>query len=332
MNNTIKILFASFFSLATMCGYAEMPTIKATIDSTTMVMGNQTHIRVVVVKDKSVNGHLCIPTDTLMAKVEIVGEVKIETAEVSVQKEQISYTIPIQIFDPGTYSIPGLKYAATNDTIAGNSVSIKVSDVDVSELEKNGLYDYKKVAEPDKKFWDFLPDWQDIKDKYQWVLWLLGALILLGLIILGVVLYQRWKAGKPIIPFLPHTKPLLPPYEEAIESLMEIKRQKLAMGDKKVYYSRLVDVARRYLWRQYSIPAMEMTSPQILSAIRSADELQMVDKLQFVLETSDFVKFAKMEPTTEENEISFNSVEEFIESNKPQIEESADDKNIKSDK
>ena len=292
-------------------------TIRSSIDSTTMTMGNKTMIRVAVVKDKSQAGHLIAPQDSIVNEVEVAGEISHSVADLGNGRVQETYVIPVQAFLPGPYVLPGMKYVLEGDTLVGDEMPLKVLDVDTRELEKKGLYDYKTVANPDKKFWDFIPDFGEFFRKNPWIWWVLGGLALLAAAALGVIMYQRKKAGKPILPFIPQ-KRLLPPYEEAMEAIAALRKSNLAAhGDIKGYYTRLSDIVRRYIWRRYEIGAMEMTSAQILSAVNRHNSIKETDGLSFLLETADFVKFAKMAPSTDENERSMQAAEAFIENNKP---------------
>lgn len=302
--------------------------VKAAVDSTTIMMGNKTMLRVTVVKDKQQAGHLIVPTDSIIQDVEIAGEQKVTKADIGNGRTQESYEIPIQPFMPGTFVLPGLKYAIDADTTVSNSVSIKVLEADVSKMKD--LYEYKNIANPDKKFWDFMPDFAEFFRNNPWIWWMLGALLLLGLAALGIVMYQRWKAGKPILPFIPQ-KPLLPPYEEAKEALNDLRKANLPQhGDIKGYYTRLSDIVRRFIWRRFNIGAMEMTSSQIMNSIKTVEDLNGADNLLFLFETADFVKFAKMDASADENERSMTAADAFIESNKPI--EPVDDKNSKNKK
>ncbi len=290
---------------------AATTVVRAAVDSTTIMQGNKTVLRVTVVKDKAQAGRLIVPPDSIINDVDIVGERKVTKADVGNGRTQETYEIPIQPFSPGAFVLPGLKYVVDNDTIVGNSVSIKVLEADVSKMQD--LYEYKTVANPDKKFWDFLPD----MDQLKWLWWVLGAIVALALIALGIVMYQRWKVGKPILPFIAQ-KPLLPPYDEAQEAFSALRKSNpLAHGDAKGYYTRLTDIVRRYIWRQFGIGAMEMTSSQIMDAVENDGKLNDTDSLQYLLETADFVKFAKMGTSADEDERSMMSAEKFVESNKP---------------
>lgn len=306
--------------LSSMTAVAGPTTVKAAIDSTTMVMGNRSTVRVTVVKDKTLRGSLALPDDSLVWKVEIADQPQLTKSDIGNNREQLNYTFPVQVFEPGEYLIPGLKFVAGGDTVVSNTLSLKVLDVDVSDLEKNGLYDYKDVEQPQSKFWDFLPSMEEL----EWLWWTLGGLLLLALVGLGVWMYRRWKAGKPVLPFIPQ-KPMLPPYEEAVAALATLKGQRLwERGDAKAYYTSLTDIVRRYIYRRYGVGAMEMTSRQILDAVTCMNEVQRKGDLGNLLETADFVKFAKMETSADENEKAFLSASVFVEENKPVVEQPSD--------
>lgn len=318
MRILMKIAVAAFV-VCGVCGVATAApaTIHSSIDSTTMTMGNKTMIRVAVVRDKSQHGQFIVPQDSIVNEVEVVGDISHSVADIGNGRVQETFVIPVQAFLPGPYVLPGMKYAIDGDTIVGNEMPLKVLDVDTRELEKKGLYDYKGVANPDKKFWDFIPDLGELFRRNPWLWWLLGALAALAAAALGVVMYQRKKAGKPILPFIPQ-KRLLPPYEEAMEAIAALRKTDLVRhGDIKAYYTRLTDIVRRYIWRRYGIGAMEMTSDQINKSVQGLDDVKETDGLSFLLETADFVKFAKMAPSADENERSMLAAEAFVESNKP---------------
>jgi heterodisulfide reductase subunit C len=103
-----------------------------------------------------------------------------------------------------------------------------------------------------------------------------------------------------------------------MKRLHEIREEKIwQRGLDKLYYTQLTDVLREYLSQRFTIQAMEMTSNEILTALRSkGDALPVIEKLKQIFSVSDMVKFAKRQPTIEENESSlvnaFFSVQETI--------------------
>ena len=63
---------------------------------------------------------------------------------------------------------------------------------------------------------------------------------------------------------------------------------------------------------------MEMTSSQILRALNNNDETRVPRKyMKAILETADFVKFAKVRPLPDDNVAAFKSAKQFVEDTKP---------------
>ena len=280
-------------------------TVVAKIDSTTMRVGGVTNVRVTVVQDKGAIGQLIVPADSLVENVEIAGKLNEQKNDIGNGREQIDYALPVQPFAPGDYLLPPMQYISGNDTLKSEKIALKVTDIDVSDLEqleaqKKKLYDYKDLENPDRKFWDFLPE----SSVFWWIV--IGIIVLAALGLGGYYVYRRRKQGLAPLPFLAK-KPLLP-----------------AKG----YYTELTDILRRFLWRRFGVGAMEMTSSQILEAVAEVAEIQATDGLEELLATADFVKFAKMDPLAAENEKSFIYASKFVDSNKP-VEPVAEEKKDK---
>ncbi len=130
--------------------------------------------------------------------------------------------------------------------------------------------------------------------------------------------------------------PPVPPHVAAIEALEELHHKKLWQNGKyKLYYSTLTDILRTYIAARYGIGAMEMTSDEIIVAMR---EVELPQKsamdLTSILQEADLVKFAKAEPEAELNENLYTAAYYFVEETKEQTEESGetDETMVKIDK
>lgn len=304
--------------------------VAATIDSTQMYMGSKTLLRVTVVRDKGKAGILVVPQDTIVKNVEVAGAVSNTVSNLGNNREQASYIIPIQSFDPGTYSLSKLKYVEAGDTIAVPPTALKVIEVDIADLEQNnaGPYDYKPVIDPKMP----QPEDEDNDDSaFPWWWIVAGVIVIAAASWFIINRLKKGDGGKIAIPLF-RRKPLLPPYEEAVKSFLILNKQELLKkGETKLYYIRLTNIVRRYISRLYGINAMEMTSVQIMDAVRRNEAVTGCDNLSFLLETADFVKFAKMQPSDDENVRSLSEAKTFVEVNKP-IEQPDDEKSSAKEK
>lgn len=86
----------------------------------------------------------------------------------------------------------------------------------------------------------------------------------------------------------------------------------------KAYYSGLTDILRRYLAGRYGIGALEMTSDEIIDAVRPLDlPRKSAMELTALLREADLVKFAKATPEAARNEEAYQWAYYFVEETKP---------------
>ena len=157
--------------------------------------------------------------------------------------------------------------------------------------------------------------------------WSLLGLLLLAAAIVGLLRWLRRRGATLGGLFAP--APPLPPHVEAIRALEELHHRKLWQNNRhKQYYSGLTDILRTYIARRWEVGAMEMTSDQILGALRTFD---LPDKARMDLTTllreGDLVKFAKATPGAEENENAYLKAYYFVEETKPATGQAEDPEN-----
>ena len=114
--------------------------------------------------------------------------------------------------------------------------------------------------------------------------------------------------------------PPQPPHVVAFAALEKLRAERLWQQDKhKQYYSALTDILRTYLVGQFGVGAMEMTSDEIIEAVRGIDVPQKnaMDLTQMLRE-ADLVKFAKAVPDAEENEAAYRAAWDFVEQTRPE--------------
>lgn len=284
-------------------------TISAKLDSTHVLMGKTIGLHISVVQDREVNGlMLNLVADTLNAKVEIADKGKADTTALDNNRLQINRDITLQAFDPGTYQLPAILYVVGGDTLRSKeTLTLTVDSIKVDPQGK--IKDFKPVAEAPFKLLDWVPDF--ISD-YWWA-WLAGLLLLA----FGLYAYFKWYK-KGINPLKP-VKKRLPPYEEAMQALSNLKSRNLWQnGQEKEYYTTLTDILRVYIDRRFGINAVEMTSTQIMDKIRQNEDAHIAkEQLNNVLEIADFVKFANMHTLADDNEIAFQRAVNFVEQTKP---------------
>lgn len=278
--------------------------VEARLDSADILIGDQTGLELEV---KVPAGHkVFFPNilDTVTSKIEVVNKKPIDTT-FTTDSTTLSQRLTVTSFDTGYLAIPPFQFGygqdKIEDTIESEPLLLNVNPVEVDTTQP--IKSIKGPMEAPLTFAEMLP-------------WILGSLALLLLIWAIWYIRKRKKQKKPVMQT--RSKPNIAPEVEAKQALETLKQKKLWQNGKvKAYYTELTHILRVYIERKFEIPAVESTSNEILRDLESFDiEEGLYGKLKECLETSDMVKFAKMEPLPDEHERSYHTVAEFVEQTK----------------
>lgn len=303
---SIAALFAVFMENGMMT--AQNALVDVRIDSAAILIGEQTalHLTVTTAKDKPVR--ILIPTDTLMKGVEILSVSAPDSTLIENDKLVIKQNLLLTSFDSSLYLLPPLKVVDGMDTIQSNQVALKVSTVPVHVDKPEEFYDIKEIW----KAPFVLADYYAI---------IYGVLLTLFLICVVVYIVQRLRKRRSSLPVAAASAPKLPPYEQAIKELDSIKKMKLwQQGLNKEYYTALTETVRKYIVDRFGVNAMEMTSAEILDMLSKEEIVVPVyDRLKQILLLADYVKFAKIHPLPDENDLSLTNAYLFVNETKQKM-------------
>jgi hypothetical protein len=217
----------------------------------------------------------------------------------------IDIDMVITSFDSLLYLLPPFFVIDGSDTIYSNQVALKVSSPDVNLEDPEDYYDIKNVWRP-----PFV-----LADYYALIY---GILFTLFLICVVGYFVQRMR-NKPEKAAEEKLIPKLPPHVLAINELKNIRERKLwQQGLHKDYFTEVTDTLRRYITSRYGTSVMEKTTSEILDVMRDEERgnKEVYDMLKQILNLSDFVKFAKLHPLPDENEISMFNANLFVDKTK----------------
>ena len=152
--------------------------------------------------------------------------------------------------------------------------------------------------------------------------------VLLGLIILGVIIYllKRYidKRNKNIeTPEIVKADPKIPPHIKALQLLEDLPKKRLSEQKlQKQYYTELTEIIWVYLEERFGIFASEMTSTQILSQVKLNNNISQNNYsiLERIFNTSDLVKFAKYETEQITDKNILDNAKEFVVNTKEELE------------
>lgn len=282
---------------------------KLTPDTTAITIGQQINLTLELGIKKGERVEWPLLNDTLTKSIEIISKSTIDSI-VDAQTGETMYRqqLVVTSFDTGFHVIPPLPFKVTgsggNATETRQTEPLLISVAGVPVDMQADIKDLKPVMQAPYTLRDFLP----------WILLLLGIALLA---LLGWFYYQSRKKKKPLIKLtLRQPKPA---HVLALEQLDVLKLEQLwQKGQVKEYYSRLTDILREYFDARFGVNAAEMTSDEIISAMKDhLSDAHRLNDLKKILELSDMAKFAKARPMDAENEMSFMLSVAIINSSKP---------------
>ncbi|HOI33290.1 MAG TPA: hypothetical protein PLC47_11015, partial [Bacteroidales bacterium] len=211
--------------------------------------------------------------------------------------------LTLTIFDTGYREIPpiNLSFKPRGDS-ANFTASTPPHQIYVIPVQIDTTASFKPILGPRKEpvtFAEILP----------WIIGGLGLAAIVALIIWFFVYRQRKEKALPIF-----QKPAIPPYVKALDELDTLRHKKLWQNGKvKAYYSELTDIVRVYIENQFNVPAVEMTTPEILKGIKPLQiNGDASRKLEHTLQLADLVKFAKMQPSALEHDLCLEGIVTFV--------------------
>ena len=303
-NNTI-FWFLFLASLQGMRLYAQQTIVEVKIDNADLMIGEQTMLHLSVTSNKDKQVLIPLPGNRLMEGVEVLNILPPDTTDIKNNRITIRYELVITSFDDTLYLLPSFMAIDGADTLKSNRVALKVSAPDVDLEHPEEFFDIKEIWRP--RF--VLADYYAL---------IYGVLCTLFLICVAGYFLQRMR-NRPKQEKAIAEGPKLPPHEQAMKELREIRERKLwQQGLNKAYYSEVTDTLRRYITARYGEPAMEKTSSEILEILRNVEpgNKEVNELLKQILHLSDFVKFAKLQPIPDENEITMFNANLFVDKTK----------------
>lgn len=294
---------------------AQTPQVFATIEPTSIRIGEQSKMTVCVAHPVGATVALSLPADTIVSGVEILRVKDGDSVQISDQLRKKIYEVTITSFDSAMYTLRNIKARVDNHLYESEEhpkLIVNTVEVDLAHPEK--FYDIKAQE-------DFPFNWLDI---------VVYIYIAFAIAILGVLIYilmrclKRRRAKQSRIP----EEVYVDPYDEAVARIRTLReRESWRNTQPKEYYTLLTDILRRYIYRVWGIQTADKTSGEILESMRKVedDRGEIHGMLTKILSTADLAKFAKYSPSSEENLSLLNAAAMFVEENKPQEAQQGDE-------
>lgn len=271
------------------------------LDTNKIKLGEQTRMHLKIIRPKNQEVKWPFIPDTI-SKVEIIQKSKIDTISKDDKSITESVSMLITSFDSGYYVIPPFifNWKKSGDTTLYTAETeaqlFSVTGIPVDTTQN--IKDIKKPLDVPFNWMDTLP--------------YVGGGILLVLIVF--LIWYLFKNRKKTIAEIITKVPYIPPHEKALQALQSLEKEKLwQQGQFKAYYSGISDIIRGYIEERYQVQALEHTTEETLRGLRSENlSKELEDKLRSMLELSDLVKFAKLQPVSMENENIIKQAYQFV--------------------
>ena len=290
--------------------FADAPVITSRVEPDSLFIGDRFTYIIEVEKDivQSVMFPEFVPAPE--SGIEVVESAPVDTLERSGRHVKLRKRYVLAAFQEGRFELgrAAVLYADKNilDTLYGDNEDRFMVATFIIDSTSHGPFDIKPQKTLRFRFGEISG----------YLMWGLLVLALLGA---AVYLLVRWleKRGRSLKSIFAPAPPL-PPHVVAIKALEELHNRKLWQNNKhKAYYSGLSDILRTYLSGRYGIGAMEMTTDEIVEAVKGLElSPKCSSDLLSVLRDADLAKFAKFEPEAEQNEADYHKAYYFVEETK----------------
>jgi hypothetical protein len=308
MKNALKYFFVLLLSVTVFAIQAQNFKVAAVLDSSVIRIGEQVKLDLFVIynpNEKPLEIKWPGIGDTITGKVEVISVTEIDTTMPDKSNPNIiqqHQQLLISAYDSGYFAIPPFKFILNKDTSNPYFTEALLLEVHTVPTDSS-LVKTKDIKEPFGEPFNWM--WY----KYYFY-WGLAALVFVIVLFLLINYYNKKRRKASLEP----EKPKVPAHLTALASLEKIREEKVWQQQKvKEYYSSITDTVRLYIEERFQIPALESTSDELLTIIRS----QVIDpiskeKLKQILVLSDFVKFAKMIPLEQEHELTLQHAFDFV--------------------
>ena len=256
------------------------------VDTTQIRIGEQLLYKIKVNAIENVVFPKFVPDS--LHKMELVEALAVDTLKNHLEKKYI-----LTSFDSGSYVIPSQEILINKQRFFTDSLRINVATVTLDTVNQP-MFPIKAIRGEEFSLLDYLLNFFD-----SWVNLLIFISVLLLLIVAVFVLIYKLRTKKQ-----QRIRAEIPAIQIAMQRLKELDEKDLLKQHKiKRYYSELTDIVRSYLEKDVHIPALELTTDELVETMTDFNESSdlgisnaTIHQLKGVLQTADLVKFAKSAP------------------------------------
>lgn len=194
------------------------------------------------------------------------------------------YLLKFTSFEAGKQTIPSFNININDEMLQTSPYQITVLDVQIDENKP--FKDIKPIVETPLTFWDYL----------KWYKTEIIFCLLILLLIIFIWLYFKKKKKSSNLDVK------ISIYEKTINQLNELNNKELTESHHfREVYIKLSEIVKNYLTEKFEIPAKVLLTKDLTEHLihKRTFENSQIEIIKNALITSDYVKFAKFNPSTE---------------------------------
>lgn len=297
MNDTlIKLKKTLLLLLFLVCVNSFAQLLSSNLEKKTLALGEVNHL---VIKIDNLGSR----TVTAAQKNELLP-FHFEEIKDSIGSNFNSYERKIEfaVYEEGTFKIPELEFKVGEKVLKTIPYEIEVINTAHKDDQINDIMSNKEVQLEVTDYWEL----------YKWYLLAALALIALIIAIIMFVKYGRKSKDSPVVTT-----------NQTLKELESLKKKKyIEEGNYRSFYVELIDISRKFITRQYSIPADVLLTDDLISLMKQNNTISQENEkiVEDVFLRGDLVKFAKTFPDQQMMEKDFTEIRDFVKRSSKDIE------------
>ena len=209
-----------------------------------------------------------------------IKRIKSEVTRTGRARYEVTYLL--RAFATGAHTLPPITIKYADPDGDHGSIQTPTYQFEVRTVKPPGSTEIKGIKAP----WSVSSNW-------------FLYILVIVFVVVGVLVFFYFRNRAKPTGSQPEVVPQRQPHEIAYEQLNRIEGMNLvAQGEMKVYHTEISQVIRQYIAARYHIPALELTTQELLDRLQPEDMPK--ERVRHFFTNCDLVKFARYSPTKPE--------------------------------
>lgn len=278
------------------CTQAFSQILSSSIEKKTIALGEVNHIVITINNLQNEKVSAGPENELLPFHFEEIKDSIAQTPDVYYRR------IEFAIFDEGKFTIPELEFKVGGKVLKTIPYEVDVINTAQKTDQINDIMNNKGVKLDVTDYWKL------------YKFYILAGIVLIALII-AIIMFVRY--GRK-----PKDSPVVAT-NQTLRELDSLKKKKyVESGNYRSFYVELIDISRKFIARQYRLPADVLLTDDLIDLIRKNNTISQENErvVEDVFMRGDLVKFAKTFPDQQTMEKDFADIRNFVKRSSKDLE------------